>query len=68
MGLYGNDELYGILPDESISNARLMKKKKLKIQVFEKFNVSTFCYLKIFFQITKDDVLESDDFLKDDFY
>jgi len=27
MGLYGNDELYGILPDESISNARLMKKK-----------------------------------------
>ena len=68
MGLYGNDELYGILPDESISNARLMKKKKLKIQVFEKFNVSTFCYLKMFFQITKDDVLESDDFLKDDFY
>jgi hypothetical protein len=42
MGLYGNDELYGILPDETVSAARLMKKKQLKIKVFEKFNVSIF--------------------------
>ena len=42
MGLYGNDELYGILPDETAQTARLIKKKQLKIKVFEKFNVGIF--------------------------
>jgi hypothetical protein len=29
MGLYGNDELYGIQPDEKALTARLMKKRQL---------------------------------------
>lgn len=54
MGLYGSDELYGILPDETVSTARLIKKKQLKIKVFEKFNVSFFIkFLEFFFRLLK---------------